>query len=145
MCAIVSSTLRFEAVDEEMKAKPKVLAVIFNQLQSGFDARLDTTNILDLAYLGPELGYHQPQDDFEVKDTNTSSSSILTSAYAAIGVASVALFALLLCFIMGCKLRKERRRPTSSSPVTSSYRDVVSHHEDSYSYTPSDSRRSYYR
>eukprot|EP00986_Skeletonema_menzelii_P006597 scaffold2520_cov135-Skeletonema_menzelii.AAC.2 len=144
LCAIVSSTLRFEAVDQEMKARPKVLAVIFNQLQSGFDARLEKANILDLAYLGPELGYQQPHDDLEVKDTHTSSSSIPTSAYAAIGVASVVVFALILCLAMGYKLRKERRRP-SSSPTISSYRDVASHHQDNYSYTPSDSRRSYYR
>eukprot|EP00577_Skeletonema_sp_RCC1716_P008838 CAMPEP_0113430210 /NCGR_PEP_ID=MMETSP0013_2-20120614/32879_1 /TAXON_ID=2843 ORGANISM="Skeletonema costatum, Strain 1716" /NCGR_SAMPLE_ID=MMETSP0013_2 /ASSEMBLY_ACC=CAM_ASM_000158 /LENGTH=704 /DNA_ID=CAMNT_0000319019 /DNA_START=29 /DNA_END=2140 /DNA_ORIENTATION=+ /assembly_acc=CAM_ASM_000158 len=121
MCAIVSSTMRFDAVDQEVKARPKVLAVIFNQVQSGFDKRFEEANILDLAYLGPELGYHQPHDEVEVKDTPTSSSSAPTSAYAAIGVASFAVFALLLCLAMGYKLRKERRRPSSAS-VISSYR-----------------------
>jgi hypothetical protein len=144
MCAIVSSTMRFDAADQEVKARPKVLAVIFNQVQSGFDKRFEEANILDLAYLGPELGYHQPHDEVEVKDTPTSSSSTPASAYAAIGVASFAVFALLLCLAMGYKLRKERRRPSSAS-VISSYRDVASHHEDGYSFTQPDSRRSYYR
>lgn len=145
MCAIVSSTLRFDAVDQDVQARSKVLAVIFNQLQSGFGARLEEANILDLVYLGPELGYQQP-DDVEVKDTPTSSSRSPTSMYAVIGVASFAVFALLLCLAMRYKLRKERRRRMPS--VTSSYhRDKVSnyrdaHHENSYSYTQ---RRSYYR
>jgi hypothetical protein len=145
MCAIVSSTLRFDAVDQDVQARSKVLAVIFNQLQSGFGARLEEANILDLVYLGPELGYQQP-DDVEVKDTPTSSSRSPTSMYAVIGVASSAVFALLLCLAMRYKLRKERRRRMPS--VTSSYhRDEVSnyrdaHHENSYSYTQ---RRSYYR
>ena len=145
MCAIVSSTLRFDAVDQDVQARSKVLAVIFNQLQSGFGARLEEANILDLVYLGPELGYQQP-DDVEVKDTPTSSSRSPTSMYAVIGVASFAVFALLLCLAMRYKLRKERRRRMPS--VTSSYhRDEVSnyrdaHHENSYSYTQ---RRSYYR
>ena len=144
MCAIVSSTLRFDAVDQEMKVRPKVLAVISNQLEGGFDERLEEANIMDLAYLGPELGYYQPPDKFGVKDTHASGSSIPISAYAAIGVALFAVFALLLCLAMGYKLRKERRRP-SSSPMASSYRDVSSQHEESYSFTPSGSNRSLYR
>ncbi|KAL7446124.1 hypothetical protein ACHAXM_010065 [Skeletonema potamos] len=148
MCAIVSSTLRFDAVDQEVHAQSKVLAVIFNQIQSGYDARLEEANILDLVYLGPELGYQQ-QDDVEVKDTSTSSSSSPTIMYASIGVASVAVFALLLCIAMSYKLRKERRRkmpPGTSSycdNTASNYRDT--HHDDTYSYTPTGSRRSYYR
>jgi hypothetical protein len=157
VCAIVSSTLRFDAVEQEMQARSKVLAVIFNQIQSGFDARLEEVNILDLVYLGPELGYQQIED-VEVKDTSTSSSSSPTRMYAAIGVASFAVFALLLCLTMSYKLRKERRRRVPSvassyrDSVASSYRDSaasnyrdVQHHDGSYSYTSSGSRRSYYR
>lgn len=144
MCAIVSSTLRFDAVEQEMKVRSKVLAVISNQLEGGFDARLEEANILGLTYLGPELGYYQPPDEFDVIDTHASGSSLPTSAYAAIGVASVAVLALLLCLAMACKLRKERRRPTSS-PMTSQYRDVASQHEESYSSTQSGSHKSFYR
>ena len=145
MCAIVSSTLRFEEVDPKVKARSKVLAVIFNQLQSGFDARLDEVNILDLAYLGPDLGYHQPDNTVTVDSTPPSKLDIPASTYAAIGVTSFAMFALLLCLVMRCRVRKERNRTTISSVAP--YRDVVaSHHEeDSYSFTPSGSRKSYYR
>lgn len=147
MCAIVSSTMRFEAADHDMNARPKVLSVIYNQLQSGYFMRLEEENILGLAYLGPELGYFQ--DDIEVNDTPTFNWSSPTSVYAAIGVASFTVFALLLCLAMRYKLKKERRRRIQ--PVaSSSYRDPPTQyrnsiHDDFYSYTSSDSRRSYYR
>lgn len=148
MCAIVSSTMRFEAADHDMNFRPKVLSVIYNQLQSGYFMRLEEENILGLAYLGPELGYFQ--DDIEVNDTPTFNWSSPTSVYAAIGVASFTVFALLLCLAMRYKLKKERRRRMQPVAGGSSYRDPPTQyrdsvHDDFYSYTSSDSRRSYYR
>lgn len=149
MCAIVSSTMRFEAADHDVNARPKVLSVIYNQLQSGYFMRLEEENILGLAYLGPELGYFQ--DDIEVNDTPTFNWSSPTSMYAAIGVASFTAFTLLLCLAMRYKLKKERRRRMQPVAAGLSYRDSPTHyrdsvhHDDFYSYTQSGSRRSYYR
>jgi hypothetical protein len=148
MCAIVSSTMRFEAADHDMNARPKVLSVIYNQLQSGYFMRLEEENILGLTYLGPELGYFQ--DDIEVNDKPTFNWSSPTSVYAAIGVASFTVFALLICLAMRYKLKKERRRRMQPVAGGLSYRDPPTQyrdsvHDDFYSYTTSDSRRSYYR
>jgi len=122
-CAIVQSSIYLTAIlGHEDEARADALKVIHHRLERG---AYEEGTILHTSYLGPDLdklsALGSNANSMNEVSGSSSSSSAPTTFYIAMGVVSLAIFSLVVFFVMAVRVRRERKKviavAASSSPT----------------------------
>jgi len=121
-CAIVQSALYLTVdVRHSDEARVNALSVINSQL--GRRGMYENGDIIHVSYLGPSMNEMNVIGSSSHATNSTHSSSInLITFYIAIGVVSLAIFALAAFLVMVLRVRKERKWANKSSNHYTGYR-----------------------
>ena len=121
-CAIVQSALYLTVdVRHSDEARVNALSVINSQL--GRRGMYENGDIIHVSYLGPSMNEMNVIGSSSHATNSTDSSSInLITFYIAIGVVSLAIFALAAFLVMVLRVRKERKWANKSSNHYTGYR-----------------------